>query len=42
MRLINDLLKEYDPDARPVKNESDAVEVKLQLSYRQLQGMVGT
>ena len=39
-RLINDLLKDYIPDARPVKNASQRVIVKVILSYHQLKDVV--
>ena len=35
-RLINDLLKDYEPYERPVINESDAVDVSYGLTYRSL------
>ena len=40
VRLINDLLKDYDLDARPVKNRSDPVSVELRISYRELKELV--
>ena len=39
-RLIGDLLQGYDRDAKPVKNASDAVTVKLTMTYIQLQDLV--
>ena len=39
-RLINDLLKDYIPDARPVKNASQDVTVKVELTYFQLLDVV--
>jgi hypothetical protein len=41
VRLLNDLLKNYDSDARPVKNASEKVTVQFQLGYNQLQELVG-
>ncbi|CAB3980590.1 neuronal acetylcholine receptor subunit alpha-10-like isoform X2 [Paramuricea clavata] len=38
-RLIRDLLQDYDPDARPVKNASDPLIVKFTLTYNQLQDL---
>ncbi|XP_028411391.1 neuronal acetylcholine receptor subunit alpha-10-like isoform X2 [Dendronephthya gigantea] len=35
-RLIKDLLRNYDPDARPVKNQTDSVKVELQMIYKEL------
>ena len=42
-RLIHDLLEGYDPDARPIKNDSNPAEpviVTFALSYNQLQNLV--
>ena len=39
-RLIRDLSQGYDRDAKPVKNASDAVTVKLTVTYNQLQDLV--
>jgi hypothetical protein len=39
-RLIRDLLKNYDPDARPVRNQSDSVRVELQMIYKELKEIV--
>ena len=41
-RLLRDLLKDYDPDTKPVKNVSNAVNVKFTLAYNQLQDLVST
>ncbi|CAB3980588.1 neuronal acetylcholine receptor subunit alpha-10-like [Paramuricea clavata] len=38
-RLIHDLLKNYDSDARPVKNASEVLTVKVKLAYNQLQDL---
>lgn len=40
--LIRDLLKDYDHDARPVKNQSDYVKVELQMFYKELKEIVCT
>ncbi len=39
-RLIRDLLQGCDRDAKPVKNASDPVTVKLTVTYNQLQDLV--
>ena len=39
-RLIRDLLQGYDRDAKPVKNASDPVTVKISVTYNQLQDLV--
>ena len=38
-RLLRDLLKDYDPDTKPVKNISNAVTVKFTMTYNQLQDL---
>ena len=39
-QLIRGLLKNYDPDVRPVKKSSDTVNVTVDLVYTQLQELV--
>ena len=39
-KLIRDLLRDYEPDARPVKNQSDSVRVELQMIYKELKEIV--
>jgi hypothetical protein len=39
-QLIRDLLKDYESDARPVKDQSDAVKVELQMIYKELKEIV--
>lgn len=39
-RLISDLLKDYDRDARPVINVTDIITVTFMISYIQLQELV--
>jgi hypothetical protein len=41
-RLLGDLLKDYDPDTKPLKNLSRALTVKITLTYNQLQDLVST
>ena len=36
-RLLNDLLSEYNPLARPVNNNSDAVKLNIGISYQAIQ-----
>ena len=36
-RLLNDLLSEYNPLARPVVNDSDAVKLNIGISYQAIQ-----
>ncbi len=42
VRLINDLLKHYDPNARPVNNASETVTVTFEFSYNQLEDLVSS
>lgn len=39
-RLIEDLLKDYKKDSRPVFNKSEAVKVELDVAYSQLVDLV--
>ena len=39
--LLRDLLMEYDPAARPVKNLSDVVEVRMGVALFQIRELVG-
>ena len=40
LRLLRDLLTNYDTAARPVKNQSDAVEVKMGIALNQIRELV--
>lgn len=39
-RLIEDLLRDYKKDSRPVFNKSEAVKVELDVAYSQLVDLV--
>jgi hypothetical protein len=39
-RLLRDLLYEYDPAARPVKNVTDVIEVRMGVALFQIRDLV--
>ena len=40
VRLMEDLFKNYDANARPVKNSSEVVTVGIELNYNQVKDLV--
>ena len=42
VRLMEDLLKDYDANARPVKNSSDVVTVQIGLAYNEIKDLVSS
>lgn len=39
---MEDLFKDYDPNARPVKNSSDIVTVQMGMAYNEIKDLVSS